>query len=287
MAPKGKTVEGNVLKSIIQGATAHEEATQPEPQETEPASLPLHEQDPVPASEEVPPEVPMAPEPESPTRTLRRIANQPLPTPAPPPASASTLQKMKDQGMYRNQYFKDVQCFDCGHAFKVGRSSRSANCPQCGALISLEDVEINNNYTQVIKTRGDVIIRKPGHLATSLVQCKDLRCFGVFEANIECAGDAIFKAVGTMTGEVRCHRLVIEKGANVTFSNLIYAEEVEIHSKVVGTIFSKGAVLITAYGSIDGDVTARSVSIEPGGELNGAMNIIRADSILPTTPSKE
>lgn len=194
---------------------------------------------------------------------------------------------MKDQGMYRNQYFKDVQCFDCGHAFKVGRSSRSANCPQCGSLISLEDVEINNNYTQIIKTRGDVIIRKPGHLATSLVQCKDLRCFGVFEANIECAGDAIFKAVGTMTGEVRCHRLVIEKGANVTFSNLIYAEEVEIHSKVVGTIFSRGAVLITAYGSIDGDVTARSVSIEPGGELNGAMNIIRADSLLPNTPPKE
>ena len=287
MAPRGKTVEGNVLKSIIQGATAHEGPTQPEPQETEPAARSLHEQEPVPASEEVPPEAQIAPEPESPTRTLRRIANQPLPTPAPPPASASTLQKMKDQGMYRNQYFKDVQCFDCGHAFKVGRSSRSANCSHCGALISLEDVEINNNYTQVIKTRGDVIIRKPGHLATSLVQCKDLRCFGVFEANIECAGDAIFKAVGTMTGEVRCHRLVIEKGANVTFSNLIYAEEVEIHSKVVGTIFSKGAVLITAYGSIDGDVTARSVSIEPGGELNGAMNIIRADSIVPNAPAKE
>jgi cytoskeletal protein CcmA (bactofilin family) len=85
---------------------------------------------------------------------------------------------------------------------------------------------------------------------------------------------------------LRCHRLIIEKGTSVTFANLIYADEVEIHAKISGTIFSRGAVPITAYGSVDGDVTARSVSIEPGGELNGAMNIIRADSLLSNAPEK-
>lgn len=215
----------------------------------------------------------------------RRISRPPAPTPAPPPATAGTLQKMKDQGFYRQQYFKDAQCFDCNHAFKVGRSARSASCPQCGSLISLEDVEINMNSTQEVKTRGDVIIRKRGHLSTASVRCRDLRCFGQLEANVQCAGDAVFRTTGSIIGEVRCRRFIIEKGAEVAFVNPVYADEVEIHAKITGTIFCRGPVLISSYGAVNGDVTARSVSIEPGGELNGAMNIIRSDSLFfaPTT----
>jgi cytoskeletal protein CcmA (bactofilin family) len=40
-------------------------------------------------------------------------------------------------------------------------------------------------------------------------------------------------------------------------------------------------VLIGMNGAVNGDVTARSVSIEPGGELNGAMNIVRAKPVTP------
>lgn len=212
-------------------------------------------------------------------------SNSPLPTAPPPPASPSTLQRMKDQGYYKQQYFKDAECFDCHHHFKVGRSSRSTNCPQCGAYISLEDVEINMDSTQPVKTRGDVIIRKRGHLSASSVQCRDLKCYGIYEANAHCTGDAIYRTSGSIVGEVRCHRLVVEKGSDITFMNPLYADEVEIHAKITGTIFCKGAVLISSYGAVNGDVTARSVSIEPGGELNGAMNIIRADSLFfaPTT----
>ena len=38
---------------------------------------------------------------------------------------------------------------------------------------------------------------------------------------------------------------------------------------------------IGGNGSVNGDVTARSVSIEPGGELNGAMNIVRGKAPAP------
>jgi len=216
------------------------------------------------------------------TGSLRRpTSNSPAPTPAPAPMNASSIQKMKDLGMYRNQYFKDADCFDCGHKFKTSRSARSANCPACGAYISLEDVEINMNATQPVKTRGDVIIRKRGHLSDSSLQCRDLRCFGNLEANVECGGDAIFRAAGTIIGEIRCRRFIVEKGSDLAFKNPIRAEEVEIHARITGTIFSTGPVLIGTNGAVNGDVTARSVSIEPGGELNGAMNIVRAK---PATP---
>ncbi len=195
--------------------------------------------------------------------------------------NASSIQRMKDLGMYRNQYFKDAECFDCGHKFKTGRSARSANCPTCGAQISLEDVEVNMNSTQAVKTRGDLIIRKRGHLSTTSVQCRELRCFGVVEANMQCTADAIFKTTGKIIGELRCQRFVVEKGSDIIFNNMIRAEEVEIHARVTGSISCTGSVLIGMNGSVNGDVTARSVSIEPGGELNGAMNIVRGKPAAP------
>ena len=182
---------------------------------------------------------------------------------------------MKDLGMYRNQYFKDATCFECGHSFKVGRSSRSTQCPQCGSYISMEDVEINMPSSQPIKTRGDLIVRKRGHITTSEIHCKDMRCQGIVEANVFCTADAVFRTEGTIIGEIRCRRLIIEKGADVTFMNQAIADEVEVNARVTGTIQSSGPILINHHGSINGDVTARSVSIEPGGELNGAMNIVQ------------
>lgn len=177
--------------------------------------------------------------------------------------------------MYRNQYFKDAECFDCGHKFKTGRSAKSANCPTCGAYISLEDVEINMTSTQSVKTRGDVLIRKRGRLSASSVQCRDLECHGIIEANVTCSGDAVFRTTGSIIGEIRCTRFVVEKGADVAFLNPVHATEVDIQARVTGTIYSTGPVLIGSNGAVNGDVTARSVSIEPGGELNGAMNIVR------------
>lgn len=196
--------------------------------------------------------------------------------------TASTLQKMKDQGLYRNQYFKDAECFECSHRFKVSRSSRSADCPSCGAHIVMEDVEINMPSNQTIKTRGDVLIRKRGMLSgEDTVICKDLRCYGALEADVEVAGDAAFSSTGTVTGKVRCKRLIIEKGCDVTFQHPVHAEEVEIRARVTGTLISSGLVLIGTNGCANGDVTARSVSIEPGGELNGAMNIVRVGKPKP------
>ena len=224
-------------------------------------------------------------EAETPTGAMRRPqSNSPPPTPPPATQTASSLQKMKEQGMYRNPYFKEAECFDCGHKFKTSRSAKSANCPTCGAYISLEDVEINMTSTQAIKTRGNVIIRKRGRLSTSSVQCRDLECHGIIEANVTCSGDASFRTTGSIIGEIRCNRFIVEKGADAAFLNPVHASEVEIHARVTGTIFSTGPVLIGSNGSVNGDVTARSVSIEPGGELNGAMNIVRGKQ-PPATPA--
>lgn len=177
--------------------------------------------------------------------------------------------------MYRNQYFKDADCFECDHSFKVSRSTRSTHCPNCGAMIALDDVEVNMPSAECIKTRGDVLIRKRGQVSAESILCKDLRCQGILEANVKATGDAIFRATGNMIGQVHCRRFIIEKGSDVVFLNEVFAEEVEVQARVTGTIISSGSLVVGPNGCVNGDVTARSVSIEPGGEINGGMNIVR------------
>ncbi|HYF37884.1 MAG TPA: polymer-forming cytoskeletal protein, partial [Prosthecobacter sp.] len=72
-----------------------------------------------------------------------------------------------------------------------------------------------------------------------------------------------------------------EKGCDVTFQSPVHADEVEVHARVTGSLVSSGLLLIGANGCANGDVTARSVSIEPGGELNGSMNIVRSSKPKP------
>ncbi len=222
------------------------------------------------------------PEAAHPMPNIRRRRSIP-PPPAPVPQGLS--HRMRDSGGSRQHYFREIECFDCCKRFKVGRSARSANCPTCGAHVCLEDIELNANSTNSIRTRGDVLIDKAGNLQAPEVRCRDLKVFGVLSAAIECSGEFLVRATGTIIGEVHCQRLVIDKGCDIHFMNSIFAEEVEVRGRILGHIQCSGSVSIIATGLVQGDVKARAVSIEPGGQLDGAMNIVRASIARQLPPS--
>ena len=78
------------------------------------------------------------------------------------------------------------------------------------------------------------------------------------------------------------HGPASKDGADVTFTDPVKAGDMFINSRVTATLSATGKITIGLYGSVNGDVTARSVTIDPGGELNGAMNILRKPT--PTAP---
>ncbi len=196
------------------------------------------------------------------------------------PISQTTPHRMREQGCARQHYFKKIECFDCGNKFMVGRSARSAGCTTCGGQICLENIDLGSNSTNSIRTRGDVLIRKTGSIQAAEVRCRDLKLFGALSASIECSGEFYAQATGTIIGEVRCHRLLIDKECDIHFMSCIFAEEVEVRGKILGHIQCSGSVNITSTGLIQGDVKARAVSIDPGGQLDGTMNIVRVTTAL-------
>ncbi len=285
------------LLTLIKAEPAHSpDPTPPAPLPPEPELIPAEEAaqagfgaflQAASAKLPTPPETP-TPKAEHPHLPLIKPRPEPAIPPAPPPPSVpatppnSTLEKMKSQSVYRQQYFKDIECFECGHKIIVSRSSKFTDCPQCKALICLEDLDINLRHTEPIRTRGDVTVRKLGQIITSKVQCKDLRCLGLIDAEVDCQGEATFRTEGTIKGPVQCAKLTIEKGADVTFTDPVKAGDMFINSRVTATLSATGKITIGLYGSVNGDVTARAVTIDPGGELNGAMNILRKPT--PTAP---
>lgn len=191
------------------------------------------------------------------------------------PVPQTGLHRMREQGGARHHYFKEVECFDCGNKFQVGRAARSANCTVCGGHICLDDINIDSNSTSRIRTRGDVIIQKTGKIEAAAVRCRDLKIYGALSASIECAGELLVQTTGTIAGEVGCRRLLIDTGCDIHFTSSVFAEEVEVRGRILGHIQCSGSVCITSTGLIQGDVNARAVSIDPGGQLDGAMNIVR------------
>lgn len=210
-------------------------------------------------------------------------ASAPPVSPTTAPAPQSTLLRMKEQGQFRQHYFKEAECFECHNKFKVGRSAKSAGCPNCGANICLEDFDINISSTAPIHTRGDVLIRKTANVTTSEICCRDLRVFGAVSARIECRGELLIRCTGTIIGEIHCRKLVIDKGCDVHILNTVNAGEVEVRARIFANIHCTGAVRISPTGWVHGDVTARSVAIEPGGQLDGSMNILRSNPTPATS----
>lgn len=203
-----------------------------------------------------------------------------------PPAAAPqpAVHRTRESSGPVQHYFKEVECFECGGRLKVGRSARSASCSACSAHIRLEDIDVSSNSTSSIRTRGDVVIGKSANLQATEVRCRNLKLFGALSAAIDCSGEFFVRASGALIGEVRCHRLVIDKGSDIQFVNSIFADEVEVRGRVLGHVQCSGAVSITSSGLVHGDVTARAVSIEPGGQIDGAMNIVRTPVARPLGP---
>jgi cytoskeletal protein CcmA (bactofilin family)/ribosomal protein S27E len=204
-----------------------------------------------------------------------------------PPAPETTLERMRAQSSVRQHHFKEVECFECGHSHKVSRSTKSVECSSCSAFISCEDLDINLPHSEPIRTRGDVTIRKHGVVTTDSIFCRDLTSYGNFSANTTCQGNATFKNEGVVAGTFSCRKLTLEKGADFSFSEPLHAGDMFINGRIAAQLIATGKIVIGPYGAVDGDVTARAVSIEPGGELNGSMSIVSTPPPAAPTSSED
>ena len=182
---------------------------------------------------------------------------------------------------WRPPEFKRVRCHECGRIHEVPYAAASTSCPNCNAHIDLYDVVVEKRLSRVVRTRGNLVIKKFGYLNNQLTICGNADIGGGAAGKIFCDGETKIRTSGRLNCEIGSRRVRIEKGADVIVAQPIRVHDMVIHGKVTARIYCNGTLRILKRGFLKGEVHARSITVDKGGLLQAELNIGRFDEADP------
>ena len=106
----------------------------------------------------------------------------------------------------------------------------------------------------------------------------DVKDIDLFDLEEE-AFDTVIESDITFTGSIRFTKPFMirgrVKGSIDATSDLVIDSRVLVKGKVKGNVAAKKMVFVTASGSIDGDITAEQVVLEPGSTFTGKCTMVK------------
>jgi len=276
--------------------------TYEEPQQIPPAADPPVEYEPAveltqdtttevvadtPLESDPPPPLVVATEPEVPVET---VAEPPTLETEPPaevveadyPVQVQDEEEARYVGSDRaNRYYsykgdaleRMVDCYECGKTHNIIKEATSALCPSCGAYIALKDYDIDSTWTSTIQTRGDVYVGKRGKISSVTIYCHDLTVDGEVDATIDCSGDLHINNDCNITGRVRCMKLTVAAGVNVTFKLNVDAVEVVNFGHIVGNFNHTEKMSLHKKSVLEGNISTTIFELNQGAVHQGMASI--------------
>jgi cytoskeletal protein CcmA (bactofilin family) len=190
---------------------------------------------------------------------------------APPPESPSILGRFED--FWKRQRSSVIECFECKRKQQVCGAATSTICPACSAHIDLRDYKITSGFSRSIRTRGDVHLTAKGDLGSSSVVCRSALIEGRLRGNLHCDDTATINYSGKIPGRISARHIVVDRKADIHCFRRVRAGSIEIKGKMSGEIVAQTIVTVHRKGSLEGDVTARAISVEKGGVFSGQLFI--------------
>jgi cytoskeletal protein CcmA (bactofilin family) len=202
---------------------------------------------------------------------LKVRAKEEAPAAAPDP---SLLQKF--EGLWSRPRSSVVECFECKRKHEVSDAATSTNCPSCSAHIDLRDYKIATSFSRTIRTRGDVHLSAKGDLSSTSVVCNSALIEGKLRGNLHCAEAATINFVGKLPGQLSARHVIVERKAEVQCFRRVMVGSIEIKGRMTAEIVAETSVHIHKSASLEGNVTAKAITVEKGGIFSGQLIIGRA-----------
>jgi cytoskeletal protein CcmA (bactofilin family)/ribosomal protein S27E len=190
---------------------------------------------------------------------------------SPAPESSSILGRFED--FWKRQRSSVIECFECKRKQQVCGAATSTICPACSAHIDLRDYKITSAFSRSIRTRGDVHLTGKGDLASSSVVCRSALVEGRLRGNLHCDDTATVNYSGKIPGRISARHIIVDRKADVHCFRRVRAWSIEIKGKMSGEIIAQTMVTVHKKGSLEGDVTARAITVEKGGMFSGQLVI--------------
>ena len=228
---------------------------------------------------------PAAPKPQQPRFRVKGEA------PATSAAGPSPMFR-KFENLWARQHSSQIECFECHAKQEVSSAASSTICPACSAHIDLQDYKITTSFSRTIRTHGEVHITAKGDLSSTTVICRTALVQGKLRGTLHCSGAATIDFSGKIPGRLTASHVLVERKAEVQFFRRVRVKSIEIRGRMIGEVIADGVVVIHKTGSLDGDVTARAISVEKGGMFSGQLVIGKKEltqgELLPAaTPAEE
>ncbi len=182
----------------------------------------------------------------------------------PPPRDPSIFQRF--EGLWSRQRSSVVECFECKRKHEVR-----------GAATSTIDYKIATSFSRTIRTRGDVHLTAKGDVGSTGLICHSALIEGKLRGNLHCTGTATINFVGKLPGRLSARHLVITRKADVQCFRQVTVGSVEIKGRMSGEIVADTSVTIDKNASLEGNVTAKAITVEKGGIFSGQLVIGQAD----------
>lgn len=172
-----------------------------------------------------------------------------------------------------------VSCYSCGYSFTITGKLHVPYCPKCKLLLCVDDIIVDGEQTEDVKTIGDVIIKPTAKLADGLtINGRSVTIGGdVSKCAAVLASEQIYleqNAVYSPSVLEQTH-VVIPAGTELKVANELKCTRLTVMGKIIGTINVSECIEIRAGGHVVGDVNAPSLNMELGAGLTGACKIIK------------
>jgi len=207
--------------------------------------------------------------PAAPKQEIRlRAKEEPV---AAAPTDASLFQKI--EGLWNKHHSSEIECFDCKAKQEVSSAASSTFCPKCSTHIDLRDYKVTTSFSRSIKTQGLIHITAKGDLSSSSVTCRSALIEGKMRGNMNCLGTATINFIGKIPGRLKAENVLVDRKSDVHFFRQVRVKSIEIRGRMTGEIVADAAVVIHRNAVLDGNVTAKSISVEKGGIFTGQLII--------------
>jgi cytoskeletal protein CcmA (bactofilin family) len=209
--------------------------------------------------------------PSAPKQEIRMRSKEERVEAAAAPSDPSLRQKI--EGFWNKHHNSEIECFDCKAKHEVSSAATSSFCPKFSTHIDLRNYKITTSFSRSIKTQGEIHITSKGDLSSTTVTCRAALIEGKLRGNLKCIGTATINFVGKIPGRLIAENIVIDRKSDVHFFRRIQVKTIEIRGRMTGEVVAEGTVVIHRNALLDGNVTAKSISVEKGGIFTGQLII--------------
>ena len=103
--------------------------------------------------------------------------------------------------------------------------------------------------------------------------CRSALIEGKMRGNMHCLGTATINFIGKIPGRLKAEHILVDRKSDVHFFRQVRVKSIEIRGRMTGEIVAEAAVIIHRGAVLDGNVTAKSISVEKGGIFTGQLVI--------------